>query len=560
MKRSWLTNFDMEKYAAMKTQETIEAKVQKIDALLSKTYKADGTGVTPGAGVAIYWQGKVILSKGYGLANVELGVPVGPNMVFRVGSVSKQFTAVAILLLEEQGKLSVKDDIHKFLPDYPTYGQTITVEHLLTHTSGIANYTALPKWFPMWRQDLPLEELIGIFKDEPLDFNPDEGWNYSNSAFVLLGAIVEKASGMLYEDFVNQNIFKKVGMDSACYDHTERIIKNRVSGYEWNPAEKCVMNCSYLSMTQPHAAGSLAMSVQDLMKWYPALAAGKVITPASLKKAHTSYKGMKSGEDCHYGYGWGVFERDGHKYVRHGGGINGFICDTTYLPNDDLAIVVLTNMAVAEDGPNYLTDQIIGILFDKELKEYQVIKLPDAVMDEYVGVYEKSTHEAIVTRSGDALKLELVKMGELMIKPVEKDLFKMGAHASGGFTFKRGPDGKVLELVGDVGTGPNMIFEKTDKPLPEARKSVEIDPTKLGKFVGAYELAPGMTMEVFLEGTKMWAQVPGQDKIELFAASELVFFPTAIKAELSFIQDESGKISGMNFTQGAMKMMAKKIK
>ena len=318
--------------------------------MLNSVYKADGAGVTPGAGVSIYWQGKVVLSKGYGLANVELGVPAKAESVFRVGSVTKQFTAVAILILEEQGKLSIKDNILKYLPDYPTCGQVITIEHLLTHTSGITNYTALAELIPVMRKDLSLEELIDLFKDKPLDFNPDESWNYSNSGFALLGAIIEKTSGMLYEDFIKENIFKPLDMVGACYDHTERIIKNRVSGYEWNAGEKRLMNAYFLSMTLPHAAGSLAMSVQDLIKWYLALAAGKVVKPSSLKKAHTSYKGLKSGLDSRYGYGWGVYERDGHKYIRHGGVITGFVADTAYLPDDDMVIIVLDQYGSGRRG------------------------------------------------------------------------------------------------------------------------------------------------------------------------------------------------------------------
>src|SRR5262245_36905600 len=168
-----------------------------INEVLEKSFKPN----EPGAAVIVVKDGRVIFRKGYGMANLELGVPVEPDMIFRIGSVTKQFTAVAILMLAEQGKLSLNDEITKFLPEYPTQGHKITVEHLLTHTSGIKSYTGLPEWRPLWRKDVTMRELIDLFKDKPMEFAPGERWNYNNSAYVLLGAIIEKVSGQSYADF-----------------------------------------------------------------------------------------------------------------------------------------------------------------------------------------------------------------------------------------------------------------------------------------------------------------------------------------------------------------------
>jgi CubicO group peptidase (beta-lactamase class C family) len=167
----------------VRPQNGHEALVTAIDNLMNSQFKPQ----EPGASVIVVKDGKVLFRKGYGLANMELGVGVEPDMIFRIGSITKQFTAAAILMLEEQGKLSVKDDITKYLPDYPTQGKKITVEHLLTHTSGIKSYTSLPEWLPQWRKDFKVDELIALFKDKPMDFVPGEGWNYNNSAYFLLG-------------------------------------------------------------------------------------------------------------------------------------------------------------------------------------------------------------------------------------------------------------------------------------------------------------------------------------------------------------------------------------
>ena len=267
-----------------------QSEAGAIDQLLSGTFKPG----EPGAAVIVTRKGQTLFRKGYGMADLELQVPIEPDMVFRLGSVTKQFTAVAILMLEEQGKLSVSDPITKFLPDYPTQGHTITVEHLLTHTSGIRSYTEMPEWLPQWRKDFTLNELIDFFKNQPMDFAPDEKWLYDNSGYILLGAIIEKASGQSYEDFIRTKIFEPLGMKHSCYDHTERIIPKRVKGYERTSSG--FQNAPYLSMTQPYAAGSLASSVDDLALWNSALWSNKLLKPESLAKAHKAHV-LKDGRD-----------------------------------------------------------------------------------------------------------------------------------------------------------------------------------------------------------------------------------------------------------------------
>src|SRR5215210_6821340 len=198
------------------------------DKLLTEAYPAG----EPGAAALVVKDGKTVLRKGYGLANLELAVPIQPDMVFEIGSVTKQFTAAAILKLAERGLLSVDDDITKHLPDYPTHGQKITINHLLTHTSGIPSYTGLPEWLPRVREDLKVEQLVAMFKDKPLEFAPGERWAYNNSAYILLGAVIEKVSGKTYEDFIEQEIFKPLGMTRSSYGHNTEVVPGRVSGYD----------------------------------------------------------------------------------------------------------------------------------------------------------------------------------------------------------------------------------------------------------------------------------------------------------------------------------------
>src|SRR4030065_800932 len=190
-----------------------EDLAKKIDAVISEVYKPD----QPGAAIIVQKDGKTVFRRGYGRADVELGCPIAPDMVFRLGSITKQFTAVSILMLAQEGKLGLQDEITKFLPDYPTQGRKITVEHLLTHTSGIQSYTDMPERLPLWRKDFTLKEIIDLFKDKPMQFEPGESWAYNNSGYILLGAIIEKVSGKTYEGFLEANLFKPLGMKRSYY-------------------------------------------------------------------------------------------------------------------------------------------------------------------------------------------------------------------------------------------------------------------------------------------------------------------------------------------------------
>jgi D-alanyl-D-alanine carboxypeptidase len=226
----------------------------QMDALLSAAYAPAG----PGAAVLVMKDGTPLLRKGYGLANLDLGVPIRPEMVFRLGSITKQFTAVGILRLVHEGKVSLDDDITRFLPEYPTHGLRITVENLLTHTSGIRNYTDMASWLALWRKDFTVPSLIDLFKDKPMQFSPGERFEYDNSCYILLGAILEKASGRGYADFIRQRIFEPLGMKHSYYGAIDPIIPGRVAGYE--RAGYGFVNATYLSMTQPYAAGSLLVT------------------------------------------------------------------------------------------------------------------------------------------------------------------------------------------------------------------------------------------------------------------------------------------------------------
>ncbi|MCA1760767.1 MAG: beta-lactamase family protein, partial [Bacteroidales bacterium] len=232
---------------------------------------------SPGFAVLVAKNDEVIYRKAFGYANLELDVPMKPEHIFRIGSITKQFTACAILKLEEEGKLSLQDDITKFIEDYPTHGHTITIEHLLTHTSGIKSYTSMKSWdAEMRKKDFSPEEMIDFFKNQPMDFAPGEEFRYNNSAYFLLGYIIEKASGKTYEEYLQEALFEPLGMVNSFYGNSSKVIKNRAAGYMKKEDE--FINADFLSMTQPYAAGSLLSNVDDLFTWYTAVMNDKVIS------------------------------------------------------------------------------------------------------------------------------------------------------------------------------------------------------------------------------------------------------------------------------------------
>lgn len=340
-----------------------ESLAASIDALLSPVYKAG----EPGAALLVMKDGKALVRKAYGMADLELGIALEPDMVFRIGSMTKQFTAVAVLMLMERGQIGLSDPLTKYLPDYPTRGRMITVEHLLTHTSGIQSYTGLAEWRPLIRKDMALTELIALFKDKPMEFEPGERWNYNNSGYILLGAVIEKASGMSYEAFLQKNILDPLGLKHTYYGSASRVIPCRVPGYAFGP-NNTILNAEYLSMTQPYAAGSLLSSVDDLGAWNEALMAGRLIKRESLEKAWTPYR-LKDGTSTGYGYGWAVGEYAGRRAITHNGGINGFASDGILFPEDRLFVALLANSTIAAKGPGRFSTQIAALALGKPLKE-----------------------------------------------------------------------------------------------------------------------------------------------------------------------------------------------
>ena len=300
-----------------------------------------------GLSIAVDRRGETVHSKGYGFANLEHEIPAGVDTVYRIGSVTKQFTAAAIMQLVDEGRLSIDDELTQFLPDYPVQGHRVTVRHLLNHTSGIHTFTATPEYRDNMRLDRDHEEILDWFQDRPFDFVPDEEYRYNNSGYYLLGMIIEKVSGQSYEDYLQQKIFGPLGLTQTHYDRPRKLIADRSEGYSRSAGG--LVHAPYLSMNLPFAAGAIASNVSDLIRWQHALFSGEVVGQDSLSVMTTSGE-LTDGSSLGYGFGLAIGEFDGHSKISHGGSINGFRSSLAYYPDAGITIAVLANTDGANPG------------------------------------------------------------------------------------------------------------------------------------------------------------------------------------------------------------------
>ena len=281
---------------------------------------------------------ELLLRQGYGMANLEHDVPNRPETKFRIASLTKQFTAAAILLLQEQGKLDVRAPIKTYLSDCPKAWDEITVHNLLTHTSGMPTLMGSPDFLMMMRTPATPDALIARFKDRPLEFKPGERFSYSNTGYAVLGRIIEKLSGKTYAEFIRDQIFTPLAMNDSGYDDLARLVKHRASGYTRMPMG--TRNAPYLDMTNPFAAGGLYSTVDDLLKWDRALASNRLLSKTSQDAMFTPFL-------QEYGYGWRIARVFDRPMVAHSGGINGFTTNIRRFPADNVCIIVLSNVEKA---------------------------------------------------------------------------------------------------------------------------------------------------------------------------------------------------------------------
>ncbi len=392
----------------------------------------------PGVALLVIQQGTTVKEQGYGFANIELEVPVRPETIFQSGSVGKQFTATAIMMLMEQGKLKLDDPISKYLK-VPGRWKGITIRHMLTHTSGLGDY---PDDFN-FRKDYTEDELLPIVAKTPLKTPPGEKWAYSNLAYLTLGVLIHKVSGQFYGDFLRDHVWKPIGMDSTRIISEADIVPNRADGYQLENQK--IKNQEWIApMINTTADGSMYFNIVDLAKWDAALYTDRLIKKESLDQMWTPVK-LNNGSTYPYGFGWRVDQVNGHRRIEHGGAWQGFTTQISRYVDDRLTVIVLTNLEGA--NPEFIAHSVAGLYLPAvALPKHTAISLPPEVLQSYSGKYQVEKG-SIVTVSADANQVK-AKWSETvyeLLPESETSFFQEDSETT--VTFKKDEQGKVTGLI-----------------------------------------------------------------------------------------------------------------
>ncbi len=525
-------------------------KEKLADAVFNKVFKEK----SPGASVLVSRDGKIIYSKGFGYADIGNRVPFKVETKSRVGSITKQFTASAILKLQEEGKLSVNDKLSKFLPDFPR-GDEVTIHHLLNHTSGIHSYTSKHDFTKTVNIEVKPEEVIDLFKNDPFDFDPGEKFLYNNSGYFLLGYIVEKVSGQSLDDYLRNTFFKPLGMNNTGIHKSKPILENEAYGYAYEGGG--FVKAVNWDMSRAGGAGALYSTAYDLYLWNEGIFGGKVLNETSLKSAFTPgvlNDGKKVGEEFGgYGYGWFISEDRGLRMISHGGGLEGFNSELRRYPDINVTICVLQNCVPPGPGmfAGGLANQISEIFLWEDMKPQESFRVDKAVAvskyDDYAGKYDYGGSIMTIRREGDRLFAKLATQPEFEIFPKsENEFFWKVVDAQ--ITFVRDENGKVVYAI------HRQAGREFQAPKMKEEKPAKIDPAIYDQYAGQYEFPNVGILTVTKEGDKLFAQMVGQPKLELLPRSESEFFSDIVIIKVNFIKDDNGNVRKMTINQSGMQL------
>jgi D-alanyl-D-alanine carboxypeptidase len=404
---------------ASMTARASETFADTAHALLTAVYRADG----PGAAVIVSTDGTVLYHDAVGMADLELAVPLDADHVFRLGSITKQFTAAGILALADDGQLSLDDPITRFVPAFPSNG--ITIHHLLNHTSGIPSYTSLHGYLHdgRMRNDLDTSALLNVFADEPRDFAPGADWGYSNSGYALLGAAIESITGLPWHEFLSRRFFDPLELTSIGAFRHETIVRGRARGYHGR--HDALINAPWISMSQAHAASALYGTVADVDRWQRALHGGRVISDDMLARMLTTdprARGVRGGID--YGYGAMIDTVRGRPAVSHSGGIHGFASYALWIVDARLSIVVLSNHSSAEVTPATVARRLAAwALGDPYPVDAPPVPVPASVLASLSGVYEADDGDVIELSVRDGALMATRAGRSTVVRAVRPDRF-----------------------------------------------------------------------------------------------------------------------------------------
>lgn len=558
---------------AAQTSALAQDKAARIDEYMTRASKIKQFN----GAVLVAENGKVIYKKGLGLANMEWNVPNEADTKFRLGSITKQFTATLIMQLVEQGKLKLDGKLSEYLPDYrKDVGDKVTIHHLLTHTSGIPSYTSMPNFMAEVSRDpyTPVE-FVKKYASGDLEFEPGAKFRYNNSGYFLLGAIIEKLHGKPYEQVLKEQVFDPLGMKNSGYDHADAILPKRASGYEKTPTG--YRNAPYLDMSLPYAAGSLYSTVEDLYLWDQALYTDKLI---SAKGKELMFKPFLDN----YAYGWGITKvtlpqsKETVNSVAHSGGINGFNTLLTRYPEQKHLIVLLDNTSQG-GNLNRINRDLTSILYNQpfQLPKQSIAEaLLKTILEQDVAAAVKQYRELKTTQAANydfseevlnALGYQLLGMKK---QKEAIEIFKLNVEA---YPQAFNPYDSLGEAYLQAGERALALqnYKKSVELNPQNVAAVQIiknlelpastAPVAIEAYAGQYEV-PGLGMlDITKDGDKLVGAPVGQPKAELVSQGNDRFLVAGPNVNLTFVKDDKGQVTHVNVRlRDGREMLAKKVK
>lgn len=518
----------------------------KADQLLADAYAANG----PGAAVIVTENGKTIYASGRGLADVERKVPITPATHFRLGSITKQFTAAAVLRLAEQGKLSLDDPLSKFIPGYPAPGASATVRQLLNHTSGVMAYTAIPGWMVEAKtgKAYATEQLIAEFKDVPAPSKPGEKWNYNNSGYVLLGAILEKVTGKSWDAAVGDLVTRPLKLTTIRTGIGADGTPGMATGYTDKDGKPAIAQKIHMSV--PHGAGALVGTVGDLAAWGNALHNGKLLSPATYAAMTTPTK-TADGTTTPYGYGLQFADVRGRKMIGHGGGIFGFSTDSLYLPEQKIFVAVFANSDSPQSDPEVLSARLAALAVGDPFPVFTKVPVEAKAVDALVGTYVFADTERAFFRRDGKLFAQRKDRPALEVFPV------------GGNRFYYGPDNLTwFEILPDAAGKHQFAMHQNGAataetgrwkgPPPVETAAVTVPAATLASYAGSYTSMAGVF--VFKqEGDGLTVKLGEQPVLPMKAISATEFEITRVGAKIRF-NAKDGKVGSITLFQGGQEL------
>lgn len=546
---------------------------QKIDETIKALHQAHVFN-----GAVLVAKGDIISFKqGYGNAVMEWDIPVTGETRFRIGSVTKQFTAAIILLLMEQGKIDLQQKLRTYIPEYPSaQADRVTIHQLLSHTSGVPSYTSIPGFMERnTRMPYPPDSMFAVFADMPLDFEPGSNWQYSNSGYFILGSVIEHVTGKPYDEVLRDFLLQAFGLNQSGYEHNEDVIPQFAGGYVRVPGG--FQRAAWLDTSVPYAAGMMYSTVEDLYRWTRKLHRGEVFHDGE------TFDMMTTPYMQNYGYGlMMISQKVGDRDVRiveHGGGIFGFRAALWYLPEEEYTIVVLDN---TEGRADLVANAIFRLLHGL------AVEMPaPSVAEEMHRVIESDGIDAAVERyttlkakesdKWNFAENELNNLGYLYLRGGKTDIamrvFKMNidAHPKAFNTYdsygeslvKAGKNAEAIAMYQkalELNPGSSSAKQALERlGVKTEMKTVIISAEILDRYVGRYELQPGFDLTVTREDMQLFAQATGQPRVELYPSSDNNFYLKAVDAQVTFITEGAEAASSLILHQNGRDMPAKRV-